>query len=335
MQGNRHVPLPARLGDAFTVRGGTAFGLARGRMRGHDLERPFYGVRVREGAFADGDVDDGSDGDPSPYAMQRRARVRRAREFQPRMRGQHFFSHETAASLWGAPLPLERAGEDDHIAGHEELRLHVGTIGTEALQRTSGVTRHRVQAHLAQTCRIGGMDIATPTSTWAMLGSHLATSDLVVLGDFLCRVWRPGFGRPPTDQEPLTTRARLQEALRDGRRVGAARLREALTLIREDSWSPRESLVRYHLVTSGLPEPELNVDVYDDDDRFLGCVDMAYRAQKVAVEYHGYLHSATWAEDVERVARLRAAGWIVIEVTASTLKDPQRLVDRVAAALRR
>jgi len=108
-----------------------------------------------------------------------------------------------------------------------------------------------------------------------------------------------------------------------------------MSLIREDSWSPRESLLRFHLVTAGLPEPELNIDVFDDDGWFLGCVDMAYPAQKVAIEYHGYMHAKTWDRDVERVARLRAAGWTVIEVTASALADVQGLIDRVAAALRR
>lgn len=295
------------------------------------MEKPFFGVRVRKGALADEGSDDDDD---SPYAMQRRARVRRAREFQPRMRGQHFFSHETAASLWGAPLPVERT-VDGRTAGHEELRLHVSTIGTEALQRTAGVTRHRAQAHLATTCELEGLVVSTPATTWAMLGTSLAVSDLVIVGDFLCRVWRPGFGRPDAGTAPIATLSELQAALDAGRRTGAARLREAMSLIREDSWSPRESLVRFHLVAAGLPEPELNIDVFDDDGWFLGCIDMAYPAQKVAIEYHGYLHAKTWDQDVERIARLRAAGWTVIEVTASALGDVQGLVDRVAAALRR
>ena len=324
-------PLPPQLGDAFTVRSGTAFGFLRGQLRGSSLEKPFFGVRVRAGAFID---DASEDRDDSPYAVQRRSRVLRAREFRPRMRGQHFFSHETAASLWGAPLPLEWT-DDGRLAGHEELGLHVSTIGSEALQRTGGVTRHRAQAHLATTCELDGMVVASPATTWAMLGSSLAVSELVVLGDFLCRAWRPGVGRPNVGTAPISTRAALQAALDAGRRRGAARLRDALTLIREDSWSPRESLVRFHLVTVGLPEPELNIDVFDENGRFLGCVDMAYPAQKVAVEYHGFMHAQTWAHDVERVARLRAAGWIVIELTASSLDDVQALVTRVAAALRR
>ena len=99
--------------------------------------------------------------------------------------------------------------------------------------------------------------------------------------------------------------------------------------------SPRESLVRCLLVDAGLGEPLLNLDVRDDTGRFLGCVDMAYPEQKVAIEYHGMLHGATWAADVERIAALRAAGWVVIEVTAPLLRTPETLIRRVATALRR
>jgi very-short-patch-repair endonuclease len=45
------------------------------------------------------------------------------------------------------------------------------------------------------------------------------------------------------------------------------------------------------------------------------------------------LHGKTWAEDVERIARLRAAGWNVLEVAAPLLRRPDELVRRVAAAL--
>lgn len=328
MPDERHA-LPPRLGDVFTVRSATAFGVLRGRLRGPDLDRPFYGVRARTGTFDEQNAVTGN-----PYDTQRRHRVRRAREFQPRMRGQHFFSHETAASLWGAPLPLER-NDEGHIAGQAELHLHVSTIGLEALQRTSGVTRHRVHAHLASTRRVDGMVLASPATTWAMLGATLGEADLVILGDYLCRVWSPGVGRPDAGKEPLTTRRQLRASLDAGRRRGASRLRGALEHIREDSWSPRESLVRYLLVTAGLPEPALNLDVFDERGAFLGCVDLAYPEQKVAIEYHGQIHADTWAHDVERIAALRAAGWIVVEVTAPLLRSPQQLIDRVAAALRR
>ena len=118
-----------------------------------------------------------------------------------------------------------------------------------------------------------------------------------------------------------------------GRRRGADRLRRAIELIREDSWSPRESELRCLLVDAGFPEPELNVDVFDGVGVFIACVDLLYPRQRVAIEYHGVHHGAQWARDVERAAALRAAGWTVIEVTSPLLRDPARLLRRVAAAL--
>lgn len=112
------------------------------------------------------------------------------------------------------------------------------------------------------------------------------------------------------------------------------RLEHALTLIREDAWSPRETTTRLQLVRGGLPEPVLNTDVVDVAGRFLACLDMAYPEYRVAVEYQGELHHNSYARDIERVERLRAAGWIVIQVSRVLAANPAELVCRVGAALR-
>ncbi len=133
----------------------------------------------------------------------------------------------------------------------------------------------------------------------------------------------------------MTTIGALRASIEVGRRRGARRLRTALESVREDSWSPRETHVRCVLVAAGLPEPQLNIDVFASDGRFLACVDMAYPDRRVAVEYMGMLHGERWAQDVERIAALRAAGWTVIEVTSPLLHKPGELARRVAAALGR
>ncbi|MGM7698905.1 hypothetical protein [Microbacterium sp. A84] len=119
-----------------------------------------------------------------------------------------------------------------------------------------------------------------------MLGT-LPVIDLVALGDYFCRQWRAGYGRPNAGRAPLATR------------------------------------------------DELNIDVFDESGLFLGCVDMVYPGEKVAIEYLGMLHGESWAQDVERLAALRAAGWTVIEATGPLLKRPAELVRRVSAALGR
>jgi very-short-patch-repair endonuclease len=86
-------------------------------------------------------------------------------------------------------------------------------------------------------------------------------------------------------------------------------------------------------MSAGLPEPVLNHDVYDEHGEFLGCVDLAYPEKKIAVEYNGTIHSTRYAADVERLAKLRAAGWEVIEVTSASRTED--ILERIRRALRR
>ncbi|MFS0854639.1 hypothetical protein [Microbacterium sp. 179-I 3D4 NHS] len=313
----RPAPIPPEWGSAFGVAQARDAGVGRGRLRHPRFERPFRGVRVLPGI--DPPVDD-------PYERQARARLAAARAWLPRMRETQFFSHETAAAIWGAPLPL--VAEE-----HPGFPVQASVFGEQPLPREPNVAAHRASALTTAVVARGSVRVASPASTWASLG-RLPLFDLVALGDFFCREWRSGVGRRQAGRTPLATRDQLRSAIEAGRRVGNPRLRRALDLIREDSWSPRETRVRCILIREGLPEPELNVDVFDDDGRFLACLDLAYPARKAAVEYHGMLHASTYPADVERLARLRAAGWTVIEVTAPLLATPGVLAARVRDALR-
>jgi hypothetical protein len=318
---HRPRPLPPELGVTFAVSQARDAGVSRGRLGRDDLRTPFHGLRSVGIADAVTTTD--------PYERQAVARRDAARLYALRLRPGQFFSHETAASLWHAPLPLSRG--DDCVGRADELAVHVSTLGPGPLVRAQGVSAHRAQPRATTLTRVQGMPVTTPAATWASLGS-LPLIDLVALGDYFCRVWRAGYGRPNAGAAPLTTRAELRSVIDAGRRTGIRRLREAIDLIREDSWSPRESAVRCHIVLRGLPEPTLNHDVYEDD-RFIACVDLAYPEKKVAIEYHGLVHATRYAEDVERIAALRAAGWTVIEVTSALFARPERLVARIKAAL--
>ena len=213
--------------------------------------------------------------------------------------------------------------------------MHVSTVGTGPLVRTTGVRAHRADPRTTRTREVTGLVVADPATAWAQLGSwHV--SDLVALGDYFCRelAHRVPAVRMRGDQ-PIATISDLQERIDGVRRHGIRRLREALELVREDSWSPRESKLRCLIVRAGLPEPALNQDVYDDHGRFLGCFDLVYPDKKVAIEYHGLVHASNYAADVERIAALRAAGWTVIEVTSALFAKPEELLTRIRRALRR
>ena len=182
--GRRHE-LPAGFGVDFAVRTARLHGVSRGRLRGSDLEAPFHGVRVHPRADPVIDIAD-------PYERQRRARVARAQSYAPILHTGHFFSHETAASIWGGPLPL---AFEDHggITTADDLALHISASGGIPFPRARGVTGHRTLSSLTSIPYGDGLRVTSPAATWVSLGT-LPLADLVALGDYFCRRWRPGSG---------------------------------------------------------------------------------------------------------------------------------------------
>lgn len=306
------IALPPALGASFAVHEALDVGVGAGRMRGPDLAQPFHGVRALPLASNDAD----------PWSARRAEIIWRAKAYAPLLRPDQFFSHETAAAIWGAPL-----------YGTGPIELHVSVFGQSVMARSKGVRAHRSLPGASTTRIVDGLRVASFATMWATLGADHSRDQLVATGDYGCRVWREGVGRRNPGRAPLTTNEQLGAAMNATRRRGIARLRQALSLIRTDAWSPRETTTRLVLVDEGLPEPELNQDVFDGFGGFIGCVDMAYPEYKVAIEYQGQMHSAKYARDVERIERLRADGWIVIQVTSETLEYPNVVTRRVREAL--
>jgi very-short-patch-repair endonuclease len=87
------------------------------------------------------------------------------------------------------------------------------------------------------------------------------------------------------------------------------------------------------LVLAGLrPVPQF--DVFEDSE-WLGRVDLAFPEARIAIEYEGAYHfeDGQIIRDDVRYARLRAAGWTVIRLSAAHLRDLDTIVARVHAAL--
>ena len=105
--------------------------------------------------------------------------------------------------------------------------------------------------------------VAAPEHCWLRAASTLNLLDLVTAGDWLIRLGR-------------TTLARSTRRCRDiGSRAVAARA--AMKLVRERVDSPRETWLRLCLVLAGLPMPECNL-VIGDDQGPIGRVDLVYMA---------------------------------------------------------
>ena len=82
-----------------------------------------------------------------------------------------------------------------------------------------------------------------------------------------------------------------------------------------------------------VPVPQFVVR--DARGGFVARVDLAFPAQRVAVEYDGAWHAepGRFAKDRRRLNALLAAGWRVVHLTAADLRTPDAVAARIAEAL--
>jgi len=100
------------------------------------------------------------------------------------------------------------------------------------------------------------------------------------------------------------------------RAKGVARLRRVVELAEPKAESAMETRLRMLLVLAGLPQPEVQLSVRDDEGRFLGRPDLLYRRQRLAIEYGGN-HRDRLVDDNRRQNRLIGAGFRMLRFTAA------------------
>ena len=307
----RRSDLPEPLRDA-PFRTGES-GVGRNRLAAPDVVRAFRGVHVA--------ADGAADWRGKPAAQALRARCAAALKAVP---DRSMFGSLTAARLWGLPLPT-RYQEDEPV--HVVVRAPTRTPdrpGIAARQRSDRNVRR------ARRCGLPTVDLH---SLFCHLGAVLSEPDLVAIGDALVLV--PVF--PDGSGRPYATVASLAERLRTYRGRGKARAVRALARVRVGAESRPETLVRLALQDAGLPEPELNVNLYGPDGAFVGRVDLLFREYRVVVEYDGDHHRSdqdTFDHDIDRLDDLGAFGWRVVRIGRRFFRDPDDAVARVRRALR-
>lgn len=220
-------------------------------------------------------------------------------------------SHRTAAALQGLPLP---PWCEDHGQLHLSKPSHLSPV------RRKGVVGHSVRIFRGELHHVQGMLVTTPARTWLDLANELTPDHLVALGDQLIRTPRPEFeGR---DQAYATFGA-LQEMVKShswSRGVGQAKA--ALELMRIGADSVPETLLRLAMHYAGLPEPELQIELFPENPRS-PTADLGFRHYRLAIQYEGshHLDEAQRLSDARRDRAFRAAGWTVLHVTVSDLRD--------------
>jgi hypothetical protein len=238
-----------------------------------------------------------------------------ARTVSLALQGTFAFSHLTAARLWRLPLPSDWRVDEP---------LHVMRDGTPL--RRAGVVGHRgLSTRRHETLR--GLSVTSPVDTWMDLATlpGFTVEELVIAGDAFAT-------RDASLLPALVARAR------DHGGRGGRRLREARPLLRVGSGSPMETRARLAFGRAGLPEPELNAEVFAEDGHFIARVDFLWREAHVIVEYEGDHHRTDrqqWQSDIQRTRLLESLGWRVVRITSADLRGTglTRLLAELAAVL--
>jgi hypothetical protein len=142
-----------------------------------------------------------------------------------------------------------------------------------------------------------------------------------------------------TAYDDLVSRAELRAyvAINAGW-TGIERARVGSGDMDENAWSPAEvTMRRVWEHEAGLPRPWCNRPVFDRNGRHLGTPDLIDPVAGVAGEYNSALHlqGAQRSRDVEKEARLRAAGLEFAEMLTGDLANPFPFMARLREAYAR
>lgn len=287
----------------FTYREALFMGLSPGQLRGRRL------VHISQGLYR-----------PADWDFDLRQAARSLSAISPGA----WISHSTAARLHELVLPPWLSSSDE---------LHLSNLRVHPQPRRKGITAHNVRALMGEVESDRGLWISTRARTWLDLARVLPLRDLVCMGDQLIRIPRPEFenrSQPFATLADLRTMAGLHKNMQ-----GIVRAREALTLMRVGADSPPETLFRLAMADANLPEPELQLKLYDTPTS--PSADAGYRSHRIALQYDGahHLDEVQRHSDFRRDRAFKAAGWTVLKFTDSDLRDDfQDAVQRIRTALR-
>lgn len=205
----------------------------------------------------------------------------------------------TAARLYGLWLPDSCAEDRVEVIVHPELPTPSARCGS----RRAAVRARRRIVSAAEVTTSFGLPITTEARTWFDLASVLELPDLIALGDSALR-------GTATLTEMATIIGRSCNC------PGVVRARRALPFLDARSRSRPESLLRYGLVSRGLPTPQVNRPIYNDQGEWLAEPDLHYDDARLAIEYDGAAHAELRRKraDMTRGLDVLGGGWLSLSV---------------------
>lgn len=129
----------------------------------------------------------------------------------------------------------------------------------------------------------------------------------------------------------MALRKKLTTVTALGRYGGGRKLR-SLAALAAPAESPMETRLRWLLIQRGLPRPEVQVKLGDDNP--LGRADLYYPAARLILEFDGGNHRDRLVEDNRRQNLLLSAGFRLLRFTSSDVYNHPDLVEaQVRSAL--
>jgi very-short-patch-repair endonuclease len=304
-----NLPYLSMLADTGTVlrREAIEAGLSPGEID-HLVDRGVC-VRVRRGAYAS------SEQWTTMHAEQRHTVTSNA---VTRSLGEPaVLGHVSAALVHGMP-----------VWGVDLSAVHVvrGTRG-HGSRREAGVVHHAAQLPAEHVTEVGGLLLTTAARTLVDLARTVGFESAVVTTDYALNA---GLTTP---QEILDV-ATWQSDWPGSRAAGRVR-----RFANGSAESVAESRGRVRMREAGLPEPELQVEIYDELERFVGRGDFVFPRQQTIAECDGRrkyraanaekaIEDVVW-EEKRREDALRALGWEVVRFTWADLERSPRWLRRM------
>ncbi|WP_146931697.1 hypothetical protein [Cellulomonas xylanilytica] len=210
----------------------------------------------------------------------------------------HWFSHESAALIWGLPLWIAPA------------RTHLMQRHTAGSHRDPAVAHHPVMPPEDQRTVVRGLPVTSLERTVVDCASSLPAMQGLVIADAALRAG--------ADREMLNRVL----ASSTGRR-GVTRARAVIAVADDGAESPGESAARFVILRDGLRAPQTQVQV----DTRLGTFwcDLGWTRWRLALEYDGrtkYDENATdtFVREKRRHDAILDAGWRILRVTKEDLR---------------
>jgi hypothetical protein len=220
------------------------------------------------------------------------------------------YSHATAAALLGAHLDLP-------------ARPHVVLTPRKVLPQHAGLVVHSRVLLPEDVVLHEDLLLTSGPQTFLDLAAELPPAELVAVGDAL---WRGGHLDPRRVADRLARADRVR---------GVVRARACAPLLSPLAHSRPESLMRYWLVESDLPDPQPQIPVLDRRGREVAHADLGYARWKVALEYEGRQHAEIeqFGRDVDRYSLMAADGWLLLRFAKHHLRGPWHVLERTRRTL--